>query len=97
MSKYINTGDYCEIVSDKFVNEGVKRGHIVYVAGHKALPIAENDPYTQRIKFFVNLVNFTGVVMTDKLFLMDADSLLKVSEDRQEWLKEAQKEYARSN
>ncbi len=86
-SKLIRTGDFCEIVSDKFEEEaGVKRGHMVYVAGHKALPESENDPYTQRIKFFVNLVSIDGHVDGTKLYLLDPRSLLKVKAGKQKKL-----------
>lgn len=86
-SKLIRTGDFCEVVSDKFAEEtGVKRGHIVYVAGHKALPENENDPYTQRIKFFVNLVSRDGHVDSNKLYLVDPRSILKVTKKKQEKL-----------
>jgi hypothetical protein len=52
-NKLILQGDYCLITTDKFEKtEGVKLGQRVYIAGHRALPIGEHDPYTQRIKFF---------------------------------------------
>lgn len=85
----IRTADFCQIVSDKFAEEtGVKRGHIVYIAGHKALPESENDPYTQRIKFFVNLVSRDGVVDGSKLYLVDPVSIVKVNPRRQKTLLE---------
>jgi hypothetical protein len=86
-SNFIRTGDFCEIVSDKFTEQtGVKRGHIVYVAGHKALPEDESDPYTQRIKFFVNLVSNDGHVDGGQLYLVDPKSLLKVGKSKQKKL-----------
>ena len=85
-SRYIRTGDFCEIVSDKFDELGVKRGHIVYIAGLKAIPENEADPYTQRIKFFSHLVDNGGHIHADKLYLMDPSSLLKVSKSKQKKL-----------
>ena len=86
-SKLIHTADFCQIVSDKFAEDtGVKRGHIVYVAGLKALPEDENDPYTQRIKFFVNLVSHDGHVDGSKLYLVDPRSIQKVGKLRQKKL-----------
>jgi hypothetical protein len=82
--RYIQNQDFCEVVTDKFEEQGVKRGHIVFVAGHRALPIAEEDPYTQRIKFFTHLFNqHTGEVNPD-LYLMDPLSILPVSDSLQE-------------
>lgn len=84
MTRYIQTGDFCEIVSDKFVEHGVKRGHIIYVAGHKALPVSDEDPYTQRIKFFAHLYNPKTYEMGKELYLMDANSILWVGDAKQE-------------
>lgn len=89
--KLIRVGDFCEVVSDKFIEHGVKRGHVVYVAGHKALPISESDPYTQRIKFLVNLYNHKTYEMGKPLYLMDADSLTRYDEKEQKNMMEEYK------
>ena len=81
-SKLIRSGDFCEVITEKFTDKDLKRGQLVYVAGAKALPISEEDPYTQRIKFFVHLVE-NNIVDTSQLYLMDANSLLKASVARQ--------------
>lgn len=80
MVKYIQNGDFCEVVTDKFTDQGVKRGHLVYVAGHKAIPEKEEDPYTQRIKFFVHLYNPIQKTMSKELHLMDPSSILPLPE-----------------
>jgi hypothetical protein len=80
IGKLIRVGNFCEVVTDKFVEEGIKRGHTVYIAGHKALPISEEDPYTQRIKFFVHLYNHLNWEMGKEIYLMDANSLLPLDE-----------------
>ncbi len=86
-SKFIINGDFCQIVSDKFAEEtGVKRGHLFYVAGHKALPEDEADPYTQRIKFLGHLVDHDGHIDSSKLYLVDPRSLTKVSKSKQKKL-----------
>jgi hypothetical protein len=84
-SKFIRNGDFCKIVTDKFEEHGVKRNHLVYVAGHRALPITEEDPYTQRIKFTCHLVTNNHVVW-EHLYLMDANSVQKVSKSQQKKL-----------
>lgn len=86
MVDYIKSGDFCEIVSDKFTKEGIKRGHLVYVAGHKALPISDEDPYTQRIKFFVHTYNEHTYEMGKELYLMDPNSIFPVDKSSQEFL-----------
>ena len=80
----IHDGDFCSIISDKFVEEGIKVGHRVWVAGHRAIPEDERDPYTQRIKFFVHLVGKDKHVEFGKgLFLMDPRSLRRVNKGEQ--------------
>ena len=86
MTNLIRNGDFCEVVSDKFVEHGVKRGHVVYVAGHKALPIAENDPYTQRIKFLVHTYNHLTFEMSKELYLMDPASIMRLGDKENELL-----------
>lgn len=86
-SKLIIGGDFCQITSDKFAEDtGVKRGHLFYVAGHKALPENEADPYTQRIKFFGHLVSKDGHIDSSKLYLVDPRSIAKVSKGKQKKL-----------
>ena len=82
-SKYIRNGDFCQIVSDKFEDIGVKRNTLVYVVGTKALPISEEDPYTQRIKLLVHLVDHDLHVTFDKVYIMDPNSVQKVDENKQ--------------
>lgn len=84
IGNFIRNGDFCEVVSDKFVEHGVKRGHVVYVAGHKALPISENDPYTQRIKLLVHIYNDHTFEMGKELYLMDPNSLSRLDDYDQE-------------
>jgi hypothetical protein len=93
VAKYITTGDLCEVVTDAFVKEGVKRGHLVYVAGHKALPISEEDPYTQRIKFFIHTYNAIEKVMGKELYLMDANSLVPLDKRETDRLLAEYKEF----
>lgn len=79
---FIRPLDFCEVVTDKLADDGVKRGQLVYVAGLKALPVSDTDPYTQRIKFFCNLVDKWGHV-DNKLYIMDPISLQKVDKNKQ--------------
>ena len=89
--RFIRNGDFAEIVTDKFFDQGVKRGRLVYIAGHRALPISENDPYTQRIKFMTHLLEDEHVKPSLGLFIMDPDSLLKVDENKGKALLEIMK------
>lgn len=79
----LRVGDFATITTDQFVDKGVKRGHYVYVASLKPLPIEEADPYLQRVFVFVHLMTREGHVEPDKgLFLMDPRQLSKVGKQR---------------
>lgn len=80
----IHDNDFCMITSDKFAEEGIKVGQRVFVAGHRAIPEDERDPYTQRIKFFVYLLDKNKHVDFAKgMFLMDPKSLKRVNKGEQ--------------
>lgn len=73
--KLLRPNEFALINTDIFeAEEGIKRGQRVYIAGHKALPISREDPYTQRVKFFVHLVD-NGQVVLGPLYVMDPKSL----------------------
>lgn len=75
--KYIHDGDFCLMNTDKHDDIGIKRGQRVYIAGHRAVPISAEDPYTQRIKFFCHTVD-NGLVTFGKIYMFDALSLKHV-------------------
>lgn len=79
--KFINDGDFVTINTNKFEKDhGVKKGSLAYIAGHRAFPISEQNPYTQRIKFFVSLVDSDGHVVIRPIYLMDPKSLKLVDD-----------------
>lgn len=87
--KYINTDDFCEIITDNLKDDGLARGQRVYVVGQRALPISEQDPYTQRIKFFVHILkNKKTMEFDQRLFIVDPLSIKKVGEKEQKKLSE---------
>jgi len=92
--KLIRTGDFCEVVTDKFIHENVKRGHLMYVAGHKALPVSDEDPYTQRITFFARLYNQFEKKMGKEIYIIDPISIRPFSAKKQKRLLE---EYKHAN
>lgn len=84
-SHLIGQGDFCEIVSTEFKDDGLKRGNYVFVAGQRAFPISEEDMYTQRIVFLCHKCDRKGELdMKAGFYLIDPNSLLKLPEDKQE-------------
>lgn len=55
--KLIFPGDIVKINVHSLKKDGLPRGTKVAVAWTKALPLSEDDPYTQRIKLFVQKVD----------------------------------------
>lgn len=83
-SNLIRTNDFCEVVTDKFEDQGYAKGSYVFVAGSKAIPEDKDDLYTQRIKFFVHMLRDNKHVDVESgLFLMDPRSLKKLPKAKQ--------------
>lgn len=88
-SHLIRSGDFCEVVSGMFKDDGLKRGNYVYVAGHKTLPISQEDMYTQRVMFLCHKANKEGSIsMEEGFFLIDPSSLMKVDGKKQRRMSE---------
>lgn len=70
---------FAAINSDAFVEHGVNKGDIVFVAGTRAVPISDDDLYTQRVKMFVHKINEDETIdFKGGLFLMDPNSLVNI-------------------
>lgn len=82
---YINQGDFCFVQVDHLEEHGLAKGGLCFVAGMRAFPITEEDPYTQRIQCLVHRCNDGGEIdMEAGFFVVDPDSLKKVSPEDQE-------------
>lgn len=85
--KYFQADDFCEIITDSLEKDGLARGSRVYLIGSRALPISEEDPYTQRVKFFAHLLKDSKQMLFDeRMFLLDPISIKKVGKNEQEKL-----------
>lgn len=87
ISHLIKPHDFCEIVSEEFKDDGLKRGNYVYVAGQRAFPVSEGDMYTQRVMFICHKANRKGEISLEEgFFLIDPRSLFKLDDETQEKL-----------
>lgn len=86
INSLIKSGDFCYITTDKFVEYGVPEGDVVYIMGHRAISEDENDPYTQRVKFFVHRTDDDNHVIFENTYIMDPRSLEKVGDEEAELL-----------
>lgn len=88
--------DFCEVVSRKGVKgSGLEVGEIVLVASTRPLPEKRSDQYLQRIYAVVLRVTNDGDVQIPKdgendykSYLVDPRHLTKLSDERQEALRE---------
>ena len=71
----INPLDVVVITNDKLEADGLPINTRVIVAGLKALPLTEDDPYTQRIKLFVQKINETEDGVEGPIFMIDPASV----------------------
>ena len=84
----IETGQFCTVESSRYVDYGIKRGEVVYLAGDMMVPVEEKDPYTYR-KLFVAAYTDGGHVKAErKPISIDAINLKPVSSAKQEELKQ---------
>lgn len=66
----------------------ISNGELLFISGAKAFPLEENDPYTQRVKFFVHKMNGDDIDVEGGLFVVDPFSLVKISKEENERLYE---------
>jgi len=84
--------DFVTCVNGNFEEYGVSEGQLAFVAGHRSLPINEDDPYLQRIHFLIHPLNEDETINFTILLVVDGRSLAKVSEEEQERLTEKLRE-----
>lgn len=56
-------------------DHGIAKGDVVFVAAAKAFPLSEEDPYTQRIFFFVQKVEEMKIDDESGFYIVDPVSL----------------------
>jgi hypothetical protein len=67
--------DVVEVVNDKLEADGLPLGTRVVVANAQAFPLSEDDPYTQRVKLFVQKLNSSETGVDGPIFLIDPASV----------------------
>lgn len=80
MDNLIKPFTFVSITHNNFAEEhSIKEGDVVFVASAKAFPVSEEDPYTQRIFFFVQKVVDEKIDDESGLWLMDPTSLSNIN------------------
>lgn len=80
--KYIRELDFVKLTSPVTFEDGaLEVGSLFFVMQLKAFPMTEEDPYTQRIKLFVQSVVNEYVDTTGRIFVIDPASVETLSDD----------------
>tara|TARA_R110000823_G_C15952958_1_gene502531 strand:+ start:15086 stop:15388 length:303 start_codon:yes stop_codon:yes gene_type:complete len=83
----VEVGKFYKVNNSRYVEYGIKKWDIVYLAGEMMLPLKEEDPYLHR-KLFVAAYVVDGHVQGDKKpITVDGLTLTPVSKVKQEELK----------
>ena len=82
----IEVGMFCTTKCSRYVDYGIKKGDLVYVAGESMVAVDEGDPYAYRKIFLAARTNEGHVDATAKALTMDAVNLKPVSKSKQKQL-----------
>lgn len=83
----VEVGQFCKVMNSRYVDYGIKKYDIVYLAGEMMVPLKEEDPYLHR-KLFVAAYVVDGHVQGDKKPIsVDGLTLGPVSKPKQAELK----------
>lgn len=91
---WIHTMEFVRVTTDKLEGDGLPAGSIVMVGALKALPVSEEDPWTQRIKLFVHKTENDYVDVAAGIFVIDPTSVEKLSEEENERIYKVNQERA---
>lgn len=79
-NNFIRPNSFATVNTNEFIDQGFPKGHVVFIAAAKAIPVEEDDPYLQRVYVFVNTtVEYS--VDSEKLYLMDPRQLDVLDEE----------------
>lgn len=82
----VEVGQFCTAKCSRYVDYGVKKGDLVYLAGEMMTPLEEEDPYLYRKLFVAAYVEDEHVDAVRKPISVDARNFKSVSKNRQKKL-----------
>lgn len=87
---------FVSVNTDKFEKEdgGIKKGDILFVAGDKAFPVSEEDPYTQRVFLYVQPVKEDHIDTSKGFYIIDPISVTNLPAEENERLLKILQEWA---
>lgn len=82
----IEVGMFCHVKCSKYVDYGILKGDLIYVAGDTMVAVDEKDPYAYRKIFLAARTEDGHVDAVAKALTMDAINLKPVSKAKQKEL-----------
>ncbi len=82
----IEVGQFCYIKCSRYVDYGIKKGDLIYVAGDTMVAIDEGDPYLHRKIFLAARTDDGHVDAKAKALTVDGVNLKPVSKSQQKKL-----------
>lgn len=82
MNNLLRPFHFATINHNKLEEEhGISEGDVVFLAAAKAFPISEEDPYTQRIFFFIQKLEDGKIDDDSGFYIVDPNSLTCLDSD----------------
>lgn len=82
----VEVGNFCTVKCSRYVEYGIKKGALVYIAGEIMTVIDESDPYIYRKLFVAAFMEDGHVKAEEKPLSMDGNNLKPVGKVRQKKL-----------
>ena len=82
----IEVGMFATVRNSTYVDFGIQKGDLIYVAGEMMIPVGEQDPYLHRKIFVAAYTEDEHVDSERKPISMDGTSLKAVSKNKQKRL-----------
>lgn len=82
----IEVGQFCNVKCSRYVDYGIQKGDLIYVAGESMVAVDEGDPYAYRKIFLAARTNDGHVDAQAKALTIDGVNLKPVSKSKQKKL-----------
>lgn len=82
----IEVGQFCHVKCSRYLDYGIKKNDLIYVAGDTMVAVDEKDPYAYRKIFLAARTNDGHVDAQAKALTVDAVNLNPVSKSKQKKL-----------
>ena len=90
--KLIEVGQFCRVMDSTYVEHGIKKGDVIYVAGDSIVSVDEKDPYSLRRLFVGAWMKGDHIDVERGAFTIDGKRLKACTKAKQERLNAVKEE-----